>query len=77
MSYRTDKFEVGDRVTWSTTFVYDTDSQYLYEMYGLGPFIVKEVYDRDEMDWEAICHTQHIDIDDEGMFSGAFFKKVS
>jgi hypothetical protein len=89
---RMDKFQVGDKVTW-------TDEDYATltggrERFGDGPFEIIKVYDREfsppyyELDmsnWAQMGHTQHVQIDAcpvedttnvEKLWSGSFFRKV-
>lgn len=83
MSYRTDKFQVGDKVTWASDHhATITDGR---KSYGEGPFVVSEVFDRpfyhymgDRSNWDDMGHTQHIKFDgnEYSLWSGAYFKKV-
>jgi hypothetical protein len=87
--YRTDKFKVGDRVTWSDPH-YATITQG-WVKYGEGPFkiiAVRDVpkeYDRydDTTNWDSMTHTQMVTIDIPYQqydltadYSGAFFRVV-
>lgn len=83
MTYRTDKFKTGDRVTW-----FDDGYATLIDgraKYGNGPFTVGLVVNLENIrypgeyqsTWQSVGHTQHLFIDEiESAFSGAFFKKV-
>ena len=88
MGYRKDKFIVGDRVVWHPDIV----SSWNKENAGEGPFVITEVFDRqqsrydhDDYDygqstWDSMGHTQHVKIDKdvrpESMYSGAYFIKI-
>lgn len=87
MFYRTDKFNVGDRVVWHPDYVRFWNK----EKAGEGPFVITKFWDRensrDDYDfgyeqslWESMGHTQHVMIDgdprEDHMYSGAFFIKV-
>lgn len=90
MTYRTDKFAVGDKVTWfDDEYATMTDGR---EHYGDGPFEIIKVFNRDyesydypdgcHSNWDSMGHTQHVrvatpsDPDSTHQYSGAFFKKV-
>lgn len=87
MTYRTDKFAVGDKVVFDPKY----HMSYLNDL-GDGPFDILTVYDREneyndpygQSTWYSMGHTQHVAIakhstyEDgrERQFSGAFFRKV-
>lgn len=87
MAYRTDKFAVGDKVTWvDDRFANLVGSR---AKYGDGPFTVSEVMEREnhsayeygdewgQSTWDSMGHTQHLDLSNGlSNFSGAFFKKI-
>jgi hypothetical protein len=86
MTYRKDKFTVGDEVEWDEMYAQSS----MREKYGHGPFTIKKVIDRNfynnddwmcgrQSNWDSMGHTQHVCItdDDENQFSGAFFRKIT
>ena len=82
---RLDKFQVGDKVTWS-----DDEHANLTDgckAIGNGPFVIISVIDRPFesyldydgdvglSNWKLMGHTQHVEIDKgDDLYSGAFFK---
>ena len=89
MTYRTDKFAVGDKVVWSEK--HGDAGRDLHRDMGEGPFSLESVIDRPydppseddeygfgQSNWSAMGHTQHVTIAEfpgHGKFSGAFFLK--
>ena len=88
MTYRKDKFTVGDKVVWAED--YRDTANWLFCEDGIfpeGPFTISEFIDReyrpaDNLDngyisnWDSMGHTQHVkiaELNKEGIISGAFF----
>lgn len=79
MTYRTDKFAPGDKVTWADDHYANRIDGYSRKDHGDGPFVVTEVFERDSCFWSIMEHTQHLFVSvvaPHNIISGAFFKKV-
>jgi hypothetical protein len=77
MTYRTDKFAVGDNVVWANEHI-ETARSLFMNGWSNGPFIIETVIDRSS-NWDSIGHTQHLiikEFPDMGTWSGAFFNKA-
>lgn len=73
MTYRTDKFAVGDKVEWTE----EGRKSFAYG-YGEGPFTVTKVDEAEDIMWPAMGHTQFVHFNGTGvhLFSGYHFQKV-
>lgn len=81
MTWRKDKFVIGQRVIWANDEMATITNG--RDRFGDGPFVLSEVIDRsynkyDDFgsNWQSMGHTQHVKIENdfESLFSGSFFK---
>jgi len=79
MTYRTDKFHVGDYVDWDTDML---DSLGLNEFVDRhadrsGPFIITQIIEEEEHSWDATSQTQRVRVNrrwSHNAWSGAYYR---
>ena len=87
MTYRADKFTIGDKVLWSELHLETAHFIFEEEEWSDGPFTITKIIDRPynppeddfgQSNWSSMGHTQHVFIAEypEREFSGAFFTVV-
>lgn len=73
MTYRMDKFKVGDTIVWSEEY---GDNDFARPEHGDGPFTITKIKEYTDH-LESRCHTQGIWFEgSKDVWSGAYFRKV-